>query len=202
MNRTIALVSGTTVLIGAIAAVAGASAPAARFNPLRVSIVASSNASTFLGAVDVDVTNTSSRIVRVPAWQLPSQFLQAKLFEVTRNGQAVAYEGAMIKRGLPQAREFYILQPGQSIRASVDLSAFYDLSRTGEYTVTLTHRRTGRVTCVVGSVVGVGPSLCVTMYTPGDTHGTIRVVAIHELPESIATILLRPHVLADEALTG
>ncbi len=73
---------------------------------------------------------------------------------------------------------------------------------TGQYTVTLTHRRTGRVTCVVGSVAGVGPSLCVTVNAPGDPHGTTRVVAIHEMPESIATILLRPHVLADEALTG
>lgn len=137
MNRTLALLSGATVLVCGIAAVAGASAPAAaKFNPLRVSIVASSNASAFLGAVDVDITNTSSHVVRVPGWQLPSEFLQSKLFEVTRDGQAVAYEGPMIKRGLPQAREFVILQPGQSLRASVDLSAFYDLSRTGEYTVT------------------------------------------------------------------
>lgn len=136
MNPKFSLLSGAAVIVGAIAAVAGASAPAARSNPLRVSIVAASNTSAFLGAVDVDITNTGSRVVRVPAWELPSEYLESRLFEVTRDGQEVAYEGPMIKRGLPQSREFVILQPGQSVRATVDLSAFYDLSRTGEYTVT------------------------------------------------------------------
>lgn len=134
MNRTAALLSGASVLIGAIAASAGT--PAARFNPLRVSMVASSSASSFLGAVDVQITNTGNRIVRVPAWELPSEFLQSNLFEITRDGRPVQYEGPMIKRGLPQSPDFVVLQPGQSVRKSIDLSAFYDLSKTGEYIVT------------------------------------------------------------------
>jgi peptidyl-Lys metalloendopeptidase len=114
---------------------ADASIQTARFNPLRVAIVAASNQSSFLGAVDVEITNTSNRTLRLPGWQLPAQFLQSDLFTVTRNGHEVDYEGPMIKRGLPQAADFVILRAGQTYRTSVDLSAFYDLSSTGEYTV-------------------------------------------------------------------
>ncbi|GAB2516685.1 M35 family metalloendopeptidase [Lysobacter humi (ex Lee et al. 2017)] len=130
------LLAAALTAAGAAALSATASAPPAQYNPLRVSMVAAQGASSFLGAVDVELTNTSSRTVRVPAWQLPSPYLMAKLFEVTRDGQPVAYEGAMIKRGLPAASDFVILRPGQTHRATVDLSAFYDLTRTGEYTVT------------------------------------------------------------------
>ncbi len=100
-----------------------------------MALVAATEQSSFLGAVDVEITNTSNRTVRMPAWQLPGQFLQADLFTVTRDGRDVGYQGPMIKRGLPQAADFVILRPGQTYRTSVDLSAFYDLSRTGEYTV-------------------------------------------------------------------
>ena len=139
MKNPIALIAASALLAGGVAAVAGSTATAAastaRVNPLRVAMVAATGTSGFLGAVDVQVTNTSNRIVRVPSWQLPGSFLQAKLFQVTRDGQPVAYEGPMIKRGLPAARDFTILQPGETLRATVDLSAFYDMSRSGEYTV-------------------------------------------------------------------
>lgn len=138
MKQPVALLCGTALIagtVGAIATNATAAASTAQANPLRVSMVATSGTSGFLGAVDVQVTNTSNRIVRMPAWQLPSGFLQAKLFEVTRDGQPVAYEGPMIKRGLPSARDFVIVQPGETVRATVDLSAFYDMSKSGQYTV-------------------------------------------------------------------
>lgn len=125
------------VLAGAIAA-AVAAPPATGVNPLRISMVAATgSASDFLGAVEITVTNTSRHTVRVPRWELPSQFIEAKLFRVSRDGQPVTYEGPMIKRGLPAPADFAILRPGQSYRTVVDLSAAYDLSKTGQYTVTL-----------------------------------------------------------------
>ena len=89
----------------------------------------------FPRAVEVTVTNTSNKTVRVPKWQLPSDFIEAKVFNVSRDGQAVDYEGPMIKRGLPQAQDFAILRAGESYRTTIDLSAAYDLSRTGQYMV-------------------------------------------------------------------
>jgi len=135
MNRPLLTAFGGVLLAAFALNAADASVQSARFNPLRVAMVAASGQSSFLGAVEVEITNTSSRTVRMPAWQLPAQFLQANLFTVTRDGREVGYEGPMIKRGLPQAEDFVILRPGQTYRTSVDLSAFYDLTRTGEYTV-------------------------------------------------------------------
>lgn len=123
-------IAATTVLAGAIAA-ATAAAPLTRTNPLRVSMFAAS------GGVEVILTNTSSKIMRVPRYQLPLGALEAKLFKVTRDGKQVAYEGPMIKRGLPSASDFAILRPGQSYRSVVDLAEAYDMRKSGTYTVTL-----------------------------------------------------------------
>jgi peptidyl-Lys metalloendopeptidase len=131
LSQTLA---GSAVLAGAIAA-ATAAPPAAKSNPLRVSIAAAS-VSDFLGAVEVTVTNTSRHTVRVPKWELPSDFVEAKLFNVSRDGEAVQYEGPMIKRGLPGADEFAILRAGESYRTVVDLSGAYDMSKSGQYVVT------------------------------------------------------------------
>lgn len=124
------VLAGSCVLAGAIAA-ATAAPPNAVSNPLRVSIYAAN------GAVEVFVTNTSSKVARVPKWELPSALLEAKLFQVSRDGQPVRYEGPMIKRGLPQAGDFAILRPGQTYRTLVDLAASYDMTQPGQYTITL-----------------------------------------------------------------
>ncbi len=123
-------IATTTVLAGAIATVTAA-APLTGVNPLRVSMFAAD------GTVEVILTNTSNKVARVPRYQLPLGELQAKLFRVIRDGQPVAYEGPMIKRGLPTAYEFAILQPGQSFRSVIDLADAYDMRKGGTYTITL-----------------------------------------------------------------
>lgn len=132
----ITVAASSVVLAGAIAA-ALATPPDASTNPLRISMAAlPGNASGFLGAVEVTVTNTSRHIVRLPQWQLPSEFAEARQFTVSRDGEPVQYEGPLIKRGLPQASDFAILRPGETWRAVVDLTATYDLARSGDYLVT------------------------------------------------------------------
>ena len=123
-------IAGSAVLAGAIAA-ATAAAPITRNNPIRVSMFAAN------GAVEVILTNTSNKIARVPKYQLPMGELQAKLFQVSRDGEQVTYEGPMIKRGLPSASDFAILRPGQSLRSVVDLADAYDMRKGGTYTITL-----------------------------------------------------------------
>ena len=134
--KVLSIVSCSAVLAGAIAAVSAQ--PAAKSNPLRVSMVAAqaSNGG-FLGAVEVTITNTSNHTVRVPKWELPSDFMEAKLFQVSRNGEPVQYEGPMAKRPLPSAGDFAILRAGETLRTTVDLSGAYDMSKSGEYVVTL-----------------------------------------------------------------
>ena len=122
--------AATAVLAGAIAA-ATAAPPVTGVNPLRVGMYAHD------GAVEVVLTNTSRKTLRVPRYQLPLGELQAKLFQVSLDGQPVAYQGPMVKRTLPTAAEFAILRPGQSVRSVVDLADAYDMRKSGLYTVTL-----------------------------------------------------------------
>ena len=127
----------TALFVGTIAAAVSA-APSTKSNPLRVSVVAAqASDGGFLGAVDVTITNTSNHTVRVPKWELPSDFMEAKLFQVSRDGQPVQYEGPMVKRGLPKAEDFAMLRAGETLRTTVDLSGSYDMSKSGDYVITL-----------------------------------------------------------------
>lgn len=125
------VLAGSAILAGAIAAAVAAPQRATN-NPLRVSMYAAGD-----GAVEVIVTNTGRRAVRVPSWELPGADNKAKLFNVSLDGETVTYEGALAKRGLPGPGDFVVLPPGRSYRSVVDLGADYDLSKRGQYNVTL-----------------------------------------------------------------
>ncbi|MGJ7902885.1 M35 family metallo-endopeptidase [Lysobacter sp. 1R34A] len=130
-------VAGSVVLAGAIASVTAAP-PHEKNNPLRIGLMAVADQNgNFDGQVEVTVTNTSRHTARVPKWQLPSNLAESKLFTISRDGVAVAYNGPMIKRGLPDAADFAILRAGETLRSVVDLSQAYDFSRSGRYVVNL-----------------------------------------------------------------
>ncbi len=130
-------VIGTSLLATAIAA-STAGTGIAPTNPLRVGLIATAAPSSgIFGAVEVTITNTSNKTARVPKWQLPAASGESELFRVTRDGQPVEYVGRMVKRGVPVAKDFAILRPGQTLRTIVDLSADYDISQPGQYSVTL-----------------------------------------------------------------
>ena len=69
------------------------------------------------------------------------------------------------------------------------------------YSVTLTHRRTGQVVRYCGRVAGSGPSVSVAVRDADAPAGTERIVAIADMPQAIATALLRAFVLDSDALT-
>jgi peptidyl-Lys metalloendopeptidase len=131
MKGSLALVAGTAVLAGAVAAAIAAPSSTA-VNPLRVGMHANAG-----GSLEVIVTNTGRKAARIPSWQLPGNDPTSQLFRVSRDGVPVAYEGKLAKRGLPQAEDFVVLQPGRSYRAIVDLAASYDMAGRGQYQVTL-----------------------------------------------------------------
>ncbi|GAB6196306.1 M35 family metalloendopeptidase [Lysobacter xanthus] len=196
MNRLPLLAAGSVLLAAFALNAADAAVQPARFNPLRVSMVAATGTSSFLGAVDVEVTNTSNRTVRMPAWQLASEYLQADLFRVTHDGREVAYEGPMIKRGLPRAADFVILRPGESYRTQVDLSAFYDLSGTGEYTVAyaapLQHASlsTGEMLVTTRGLPMMAQSAPLKLWVDGtDQLGGSRMLAARAKPSTGATVV-------------
>jgi peptidyl-Lys metalloendopeptidase len=85
--------------------------------------------------VSVTLRNEGSRAARLLKWHTPAEDVEEALFDVTVDGQAVAFEGPHYKRPAPQAGDYLTLAPGESLTRTVSLSAFYDMSRTGTYRV-------------------------------------------------------------------
>jgi peptidyl-Lys metalloendopeptidase len=85
--------------------------------------------------VDVTVTNPLRHAVAVPESTLPTADPEAKLFSITRDGQPVRYQGAIVKRMPAQPNEMVVLQPGASLSYQVELTGAYDLSQDGRYSV-------------------------------------------------------------------
>jgi peptidyl-Lys metalloendopeptidase len=83
--------------------------------------------------VKVTFTNTSDSPQYVLKSRTPFDEIEAPLFEITRDGQPVRYLGAIAKRGAPTAADYFMLKPGASYTAKVELSALYDMATTGDY---------------------------------------------------------------------
>ena len=95
---------------------------------------------TSFGAVEqvnlqVTITNPNDFSVGVLKWFTPAEGVQGPLFTVTRDGEPVAYIGIMVKRAAPTAQDYLTLGAGESLTRTVDLSAYYDLSISGNYEV-------------------------------------------------------------------
>jgi peptidyl-Lys metalloendopeptidase len=85
--------------------------------------------------VNVTMTNVGAAPVSVPKWYVPSQSTTSGVFTVTRNGEPVAYLGALVKRKPFGPRDFVRIAAGASLDFKVELSALYDLSTTGVYNI-------------------------------------------------------------------
>ncbi len=104
----------------------------------QVNAVLSASKSAFAAGegaeVTVTLTNTASHAVRFLRWQTPVDGVQEPRFEITRDGEVVPYIGRITKRAAPTGKDYVVLQPGESLTRTVDLSDAYDLSTSGNYT--------------------------------------------------------------------
>lgn len=134
--RNLVLATALVAATGTAFAARQGHAPTLR-NPLAISMVAdASRAQAFMGVVEFKITNNSAEVLSVPYWQLPSATGESNLFKVFRNGEKAEYVGAMVKRSAPTEADMVSFQPYETKRFSVDLGSAYDLSKTGEYSVT------------------------------------------------------------------
>ncbi len=83
--------------------------------------------------VTYSMTNVTDQAVRVLRWNTPFDGVEGNLFEVARNGELVPYLGRVYKRGTPQDEDFMVLEAGETKSTEVELSAYYEMSFTGEY---------------------------------------------------------------------
>ena len=84
--------------------------------------------------VNLTLTNTGDKPIRLLKWQLPGSD-DAPLFLVERDGQPVSYEGALIKRAAPTDKDFQLLKAGQSLTVQAEVSGLYDMSAQGQYSI-------------------------------------------------------------------
>ncbi len=133
MKHLGAIALGTSLLAAAVGQAVAANGPSS----LRVDMapVMDKAAGDYLGSVRFTMSNPTDKAVRILKWQTPFFGVDANLFSINVGGEKVAYTGRMIKRGEPAARDYMTLRPGESRSVELDLSAFYDFAKTGQYEV-------------------------------------------------------------------
>lgn len=82
------------------------------------------------------LSNNTSRPVAVLLWNTPFEGLMGKAFDVFCNGQEMAYQGPMAKRGAPSAKSYAIIEAHAAITATLDLATAYALPTQGQCVVT------------------------------------------------------------------
>ena len=82
-----------------------------------------------------ELTNLSGRGIYFLKWYTPLEGVRAPVLVVERNGKPLSYNGLTAKRTKPSRSHFIHLSHLGTISESVDLSAYYDFSKPGEYKV-------------------------------------------------------------------
>lgn len=85
--------------------------------------------------VRVTISNPNKGSIRLLRWLTPVDGVDDDLFEVMIDGLPAEYIGKHFKRSAPTDKDYIILRGGESIDTTVDLAGFYDLSRSGYYSV-------------------------------------------------------------------
>src|SRR5438874_2925773 len=87
--------------------------------------------------VTFELRNNATEPFQILAWDTPLEGSVTNYFEVRRDGELVEYNGPFVKRGDPSPESYAVIQPGQQIAQTVDISTSYPIDRPGQYTVTL-----------------------------------------------------------------
>lgn len=130
-------VTGVSLLAGCVAPADEAELAPTAAGDLQVSLSVDEAALSAQDDVAVTVTfiNTSPEPMQLLKWYTGGEGLQERLFEVTRDGEPVAYLGPIVKRAAPGEADYITLAPGERLTRSVVLSDQYDLSEDGDYSV-------------------------------------------------------------------
>lgn len=86
--------------------------------------------------VNLTITNTNKKPARILKWYTAEDGMKEALFAVSRDGKPLHYLGAHFKRPAPTAADYITLKAGESVNWQVDLSAFYDMTKSGNYNIT------------------------------------------------------------------
>lgn len=79
------------------------------------------------------LTNEGKEKLAVLKWNTPLEGWFGSSFNVTRDGQWVNYQGAMVKRFRPSESDYIEIAPGKAVTAKVDMAQGYDMKKPGNY---------------------------------------------------------------------
>jgi len=85
-----------------------------------------------------ELHNHTDHPLYVLIWYTPLEGIAGEIFQVTRNGEKLLYQGMLAKRGDPSREEYIAIEPGEVTSGKVDLRMGYDLSTPGSYQVQFT----------------------------------------------------------------
>jgi len=140
--------SGDSLAVGAPEATAGDV-------QVKLSIGTSALAAKDDVQVTVTFTNVSGHAVSLLNRNTPVDGIKNELFNITRDGQAVAYIGRDYKWAAPEASDFITLGAGESLTRTVSLAGSYEFLQTGNYSISYAEAIHGGVTQFASNSVSV-----------------------------------------------
>lgn len=82
------------------------------------------------------LTNETKEPMKVLKWHTPLEGIKSDMFRVANSiGERAVYLGPIYKRRPPEEDDYITLEPGQMVKASIDFTEAYDISRSGNYNV-------------------------------------------------------------------
>ncbi|RKH38555.1 protease, partial [Corallococcus llansteffanensis] len=82
------------------------------------------------------LTNRSAQAVYVLPWQTPLEGILGTVFDITRDGEEVSYQGPMVKRRAPSESSYVTIAPGATVENRVEVTQAYDFQKPGTYRIT------------------------------------------------------------------
>ncbi len=127
---TISLSLAMTAALACHSAMAAPADVTVAIQPAKLVLQANENV-----VFNVTLTNRGNTDQLILKWHTPFDDEANSLFEVYRDGVKVPFQGDRIKRAKPQAGDYFVLKAGKSYPQQIELSALYDMSVRGNYTI-------------------------------------------------------------------
>jgi hypothetical protein len=86
--------------------------------------------------IQFQLHNTQATGWQFLRWHTPFDTWFSEFMSIKVNGKPLEYQGALVKRGLPQAEDFIHLAPMQTLTIDLDLSQAYALTA-GHYQIAI-----------------------------------------------------------------
>jgi peptidyl-Lys metalloendopeptidase len=120
------------------------------------------------------LTNETDARLHVLKWYTPLEGIAGEIFRVTRDGEAIPYRGILAYRAAPLPDDYVLLHARESVSAEVDLTASFDFSKAGEYTIEF-------VSPLISHVASMETEMAKTLDALGPVHmpSNVVVVEIH-----------------------